>query len=399
MSSNTVDPQRVPAIRVPRRVVAGGVAAAVIGAIVLAFGAWLAPGRTMAGYLSVMCSAVALALGALVLLMIVHVMKAKWPVPIRRIIEAIVMALPALAVGFVPVLAFADRLYPWALPEALPEHVRAIVENKGAYLQVSAFAARAIAVWAVWLVVSELLLHWSRQQDDRDRPALRRWQRRLSAGALPLVALTLTVAAFDWIMSLEPTWYSSMFGLDIFASGFVAAIAGVIVLVAAADRPGGLRELVNDSHDYALGRLLLAFTVFWAYIVFFQVFIQWIGNRPEEIEWYLHRLRDGWQIVAITIGIGHFAVPFIALLSYRLKRRRRALAAVAMLVVAMHLVDMHWKIIPAFSGAAIVHWADLGAVLFVFGLCVASVAWRIDGRAIAPRFDRALGKGTRYHSV
>jgi hypothetical protein len=143
---------------------------------------------------------------------------------------------------------------------------------------------------------------------------------------------------------------------------------------------------------------MLAFVVFWTYIVFFQAFIVWIANRPEEVEWYLHRLEGGWWIVAIVIGIGHSLVPFLVLLSYRIKRSPRALAVIAGGLLVVHVVDMHWKTVPARPHAVVVHWSDLGALAFVVGGCAAFVAWRLAGRRVAPRFDRALGKGTRYHS-
>jgi hypothetical protein len=390
----------IPAFPHALRIIVVAGLVAIVGAFLLALGLWLAPDRALAAYLAAVCGAFSTMAGALVLLLVVHAMDAKWPVAIRRTIEAITMAWPIVALTFVPVVLLADRIYIWAQPEELGEQARALVEAKRAWLCTGAFAVRAIAVWVVVAIPIVLLLRWSRAQDERADPLLRTRQRKLSAAMLPAVGLALTLAAFDWIMSLEPTWYSSVFGIDVFAGGFVAAIALATLLVAAFDRPALMGPLVGSSHYYALGRLLLAFIVFWAYIAFFQLFLVWIGNRPEEVEWYLHRSSGGgWRTLAIAIAFAHFVVPFLALLSYRLKRSRTGLALVAAEILVAHVLDLHWKIVPAWRDTHVVHWTDVGALALVYGSATAWVAWRLGGRAVAPRFDEALAEGTRYTSV
>lgn len=393
------DPKKIPTVRLPRRLLLGALVALAVGAVLVAVGGVLSPMRTLYAYLAAFCELFTVALGALVLLMIFHAMNASWPVPIRRLLEIIVSTLVVFAIAFIPIAAFVDPIYPWMDPASrLPHHAQVILEKKEPWFDVGFFWGRAAFYWVSFLAVGGLLVAWSRRQDDSAAPGLRARQRALSCGALPLVALTLTFAAFDWMMSLEPIWFSTIYGIDIFAGGFEAAIGLLTVFVVLADRRGLLPGLVQSSHYYALGRLLLAFVIFWAYIIFFQVFLIWIANRPEEVEYYLRRLEGGWWVVALVIGIGHFVIPFLVLLSYRIKRRPERLVVVGAWMVVMHLVDVHWKIVPTLDGAAVVHYADLGALLLLGGACTAWIAWRLEGQPVAPRHDPMLPKGTRYHS-
>lgn len=389
----------VPDVKLPHRATVWSGVAMLLGAVFLVIGAVVGPTRTLYAFLAAFCDVLTIALGALLLLMIVHTMNAKWPVPIRRVPEAIAALLVVAALAFLPIAAFVDPIYPWVHPAGrLSQHAQEVLEKKAPWLHVGFFLVRAAFYWIVWLVVARLLSRWSRQQDTSADPALRDRQRALSAGALPLVALTLTFAAFDWMMSLDPLWFSTIYGLDVFAGGFEAAIGLTTVLVVVLDRQGLLAGLVSPSHYYALGRLLLAFVVFWGYIVFFQFFLIWMGNRPEEVEYYTRRLDGGWWVVAAIVIVGHFVVPFLLLLSYRLKRRPERLVLVGGWMVAMHVVDVHWKIVPALDGAAIVHIADLGALLLLGGACSMWIVRWLSKRPVAPRRDPMLAVGTRYFS-
>lgn len=393
------DPSRVAAVRLPSRATTRPVLAIAAGVLLLAIGAVLNPARTLHAWLAAFSGFLTIGLGALVLLMIVHAMNASWPIPIRRIVERVASTLFALVIAFVPIAIFVGSIYAWVHPaERLPPHARELVLAKAPWLQVGFFLARATIYWSSWLVAVWLLLRWSRRQDASADPAWRVRQRALSAGMLPLIGLTLTFAAFDWMMSLDPVWFSTIYGLDVFAGGFEAAIGLVTVLVVAFDRRGLLTHLVSESHYYALGRLLLAFVIFWGYIVFFQFFLIWMAHRPEEVEYYLRRLDHGWWVVATLLVLGHFVVPFFALLSYRLKRTPSRLAFVGGWLVAMHFLDMHWKIVPALDGAAIVHVADLGAILAVGGGCTLWFVRRFEGLPVAPRLDPMLPKGAGYFS-
>lgn len=383
-----------------RRLEIWALVSAVIGVVGLVIGAFVDLERFFISYLVAYSYVLSIALGALVFLMICHAMRAGWPTLLRRLTEAIAGALPILAVLFIPLLFGLGRLYPWLHLEAIHgEHERALVEKKVAYLNGPFFIARACLYFVVWIGTWLLLTRLSRAQDrDPALPAASRMH-ALSAALLPPVALALSFASFDWLMSLMPTWYSTMFPVYWFAGGFVAALALLTVLTAAADSTGTIRG-INPSHYYALGRLLLAFVIFWAYVGFFQLLLQWIANEPEEATFYIPRAHGGFGVESAVLAIAQFVVPFFALLLYELKRRRKPLATVAVLILVAHYVDAHWLVVPSIHPArAPIHVLDLAALLAVAGVTVAFAAWRTRGVALVPLHDPALARALRYDSA
>jgi hypothetical protein len=213
------------------------------------------------------------------------------------------------------------------------------------------------------------------------------------------VGLALSFAAFDWVMTLVPEWYSTMFPVRYFAGGFLGALAGLTVLTAAADR-AGLVPGINDSHYYALGRLLLAFVIFWAYTEFFQLMLMWIADKPEEVTFYLARAKGGWLVLSVIVALAQFVIPFFLLLSYDLKRRRGPLTAVAVWLLVAHYLDVHWLVMPsAAPRGAPYHWIDLGALLAVGGAAVVYGVLRAGGERLYPAHDPALPEAIRYESL
>ncbi len=391
----------IPAFRGGRRLVQVSGGLALLGAAALALGAFVDPTRLFFSYLAAYAYAASTAVCALILLMICNAMRATWPVAVRRLLEAIVGALPLLAVLFVPILLGAETLYHgWLRPEDITdEHARALVEHKRSYLNLPFFLVRAGVYFVVWIACGELLRRWSLKADADPALAASRRPDIFSAVALPPVAFAFSFAAFDWLMSLEPTWYSTMFPVYVFAGGFVAALALLTALTRAAER-GALLPKLSESHYYALGRLLLAFTIFWAYAAYFQFMLQWIANLPEEVEFYLHRAHGGWGTVAAALVVVQFAIPFLLLLNYRLKRRPGLLAAVALWILAAHYIDVHWLVVPAAPGhPARYHWLDLAALVAVVSASVAFAALRLRGKRMAPVNDPALPAALRYESV
>lgn len=350
--------------------------------------------RALAAYLVAVLYWLSLALGGLVLLAVGHATRARWFVVVRRLTERIVVALPILALLFLPVLFGVEALYPWSHGEGgggheLPRHL-------ASYLNIPFFVGRALFYFVAWITVGELLYRWSRRQDRGDGIALHRRQLRLGAGSLPLLALTLTFASFDWLMSLEPRWVSTAFGVYVFAGAFVATLALLIVLAARAQR-GPLAGKVLGTHFYALGRLLLAFVVFWAYIAYAQFFLIWIADLPEEVTWYAARLGPHWRAASWVLAAGHFLLPFLLLLSKGLKYRPRALAAISVWLLAMHYVDLYWLVMPAlYHEGTELRSVDPAAFLLV-GLIVLGVSgWRTRQAPALPAGDPELRASLRY---
>jgi hypothetical protein len=219
----------------------------------------------------------------------------------------------------------------------------------------------------------------------------------LSSGTLVLYALTVTFWSVDWVMSIEPHWFSTIYGVLFMTGQALAALAfAVAVLVLLARRPP-LSEVIGPGHYHDLGKLLLAFVMFWAYVTFSQFLIVWSGNLPEEVPWYLARLRGGWGAVALGLVLLHFSLPFVLLLSRTVKRNPRTLAAVAVIIVGMRFVDALWLILPAFSrGDFQLHWMDLAAPIGVGGLWIALFARQLKTRAILPFNDPRFAEAVEH---
>jgi hypothetical protein len=310
--------------------------------------------------------------------------------------------MPALAVLVVPVLVGAAWLYPWTSPEAAhSEHLRHLLHHKQPYLNLPFFIGRTVFYFAAWLLMAELLRRWSLAMADAETGVAEKLDgraRALSAVMLPLLGMTVTFAAFDWLMSLEPEWFSTAYGVYYAAGSFVGGIALLTVLAHAAGRRQ-LDEALNRSHFHALGRLLLAFVVFWAYIAFFQVFLIYIVDRPEEVTFYLRRLAGSWSWLGCALILGHFVLPFFLLLPRSIKYRSRVLAGISIWLLVMHYLDVYWLVLPQLHHhGARPHWLDLAALLGVGGVTAAVAAWRQHGTSLLalghPRLEQAL----RYRS-
>lgn len=373
---------------------------ALIGILATAIGFTVAPRQTLFSYLTSAAYVISIALGALLLLMIFHTADARWPIVTRRLNEALAGTLPLFAILFIPILLGLHSLYSWTAPERYFTDERALylVRHKAPYLNPVFFTLRTVFYFLVWAVVALLLRGWSLRQDATGDPQAHARLYRLSAFGIPAVGITLTFASFDWLMSLTPTWYSTMFGIYYFAGGFVAAIALLIIVTRLADRSGVIQG-ITGYHYHALGRLLHAFVIFYAYIAFFQYMLIWIADRPIESAWYIPRSHGSWGGVSVFLILAHFFAPFLALLPYRPKHNGTYLSGVSTLILIVHYVDLHWIVMPALhpDGWA-PHWTDLAALLALGGLGVAGGLWLLRGHALVPRSDPRLAESLRYRS-
>lgn len=390
-----------------------GIVAGVVGLILFAVGVVIEPRQALTSYLFAYATVLTVVLGALIQVMMSHVTGARWFTVLRRLTLDVAGAMPALGVLALPILVGVSAIYSWTAPATLPLAARTIVARKHAWLNVPFFVGRGIVYLIVWLAVSALLRRWSLQQDrqqdrqqdhQQDRAAgaaavaITRRLRRLSAGGLIVVGLTMTFAAFDWLMSLEPTWYSTIYGVYVFAGGFLAALALVAVVgYAASVQHGDVDAAVTPEHFGALGKLLLTFTIFWAYIAFSQFLIIWIGDVPSDVSWYVARAAGSWGTLALVIAFGQFAIPFVLLLSRALKRRPAVMAALGAWLLAMHALDVYWLVLPALHPAGIhVSWLDAASLVMVVGFATAASAWRASRRPLLPIGDPYLQAAVRY---
>ncbi len=248
----------------------------------------------------------------------------------------------------------------------------------------------------MWNGVSYFLNAWSLEQDRTADAKLAKKMQVLSAAGLVGYGLTITFASFDWLMSLEPHWYSTIYGVLILGGQGLSALAFLIIMLAWLSARPPLDRIVVPAHFHDLGNLMLAFVMLWAYFSFSQYLIIWAGNLPEEIAWYLHRLHTGWRVIGIGLMIFHFAVPFVVLLSRTVKKQGRTLAIVAAWILIVRLVDLFWLIAPEFHTAGVsVSWQDVALPVTLGALWSAAFIWQLRGRPILPvhdpEFDEALG--------
>ncbi|MDR3765075.1 MAG: hypothetical protein P4M01_13385 [Acidobacteriota bacterium] len=316
----------------------------VIAAVASIAGALTSPQMFYRGYLIGYMLVLGFSLGAMALLMLGHMTGGNWWMIGRRVLEAAVGNLPLLTLLWIPLWIGRHALYSWMDPAFVNSHPSVLA--KAGYLNDHFWTIRAVIYFALWNLWGMALRRGSRQQDDNAAPAV--WQRLKvwSAPGLLVYALTLTLAVTDWVMSLDATWFSTIFGMFFIISQLLSVMALMIVVLCSLreyepyDRILGPEQL----HDY--GKLMLAFTMVWAYFSFSQWLIIWAGNLPEEITWYLDRITGGWQRVALGLVILQFALPFLLLLSKELKRDARKLMPLALLVLLMRYIDLYWIVAP-----------------------------------------------------
>jgi hypothetical protein len=334
---------------------------------------------------------VGVALGSLAILMLYHLVGGMWGFLIRRPLEAATRTLLPLAVLFLPILAGLRQLYSWTLPGAMDGEP---MRHKALYLSVPFFTGRAVFYLAVWMLLAGLLNHWSAQQDrGGSGEVLAMRMQRLSAIGLVIYGLTVTFAGFDWLMSLQPEWWSSIYGMWLIVAQGLSALSLMIIVARVLAGRDRVREVATPSTFHDLGNLMLMFVMLWAYLAFSQFLIIWSGNLTEEIPWYIPRLRGGWGVVAAVLVGFHFFVPFVLLLLRRTKRSLSVLPWLAGALFLLHGLDLVWNVEPAFEthGFAL-HWMDLTAPIGLGGLWIALFLRQLKRMPLLPLHDPRVVK-------
>lgn len=343
-----------------------------------------------------------IALGALSILMLHHLTGGRWGFTIRRPLEAAAETLWPLLFLSLPiwlgtVFEYHD-LYPWASPTASENPTLA---HKGPYLNPAAFNVRTVFYFVLWLTFTTILVRISRRQDHSDDPGLNRRLRLLSGPGLVLYGFAMSFAAIDWVMSLEPHWYSTVYGAHFIVGHALAALAFSTLLLQDLSRRHPVAEAMTPQVVRDLGNLHLTFVMLWGYTTLSQFLIMWAGNLPHDIEWYVSRGNHGWEYVAGALVIFHLAVPFILLLLGAVKTHGRKLAFVSCLLLVMRWVDIWWFESPAFHSDHIqLHWMDIVSTLGLGGVWLGFFAWRLSTRPLLPLGDErfALPAGAQAES-
>jgi hypothetical protein len=379
---NATDTSRPRIDRVQKLALIGG-ALGVILAIALGFTNWQ---QFLRSYLVAFVYWMVYAMGSLAILQLHHMTGGRWGLPIRRILEAGTRTIPAMTVLFVPILFGLSRLYPWTQPGSLGDDPAG--NFRRAYLSQPFFIFRAFVYFAIWNLLAWLLNKWSAEQDRTGDLSLKVRMTSLAAPGTVLWALTWSWAMIDWVMTLEPTWYSSIYGMVFMVISCLAALSFSVVMLRMLDGNEPLHNSYAPDRLNDIGNLMLAFTLLWTYMSFAQFLIIWSGNLKQEIPWYMTRAFGRWGAIAVALLVFHFFVPFFILLQRKVKRRLERLSVLAGWMLVITLVDVYWLIVPSIekSGPQI-HLEDILAIVGIGGIWVGTFMGQLKKLPLLPLHD------------
>jgi len=330
-------------------------------------------------------------LGSLAWMMIHHLSGGQWGVVTRRVFEASSRVLPFMALAFLPVAFGVKELYPWARPELVANDE--MLRHRAPYLNISFFYVRAAIYFVLWSALAYLISGWSRKQDSApgDEGLAIRMQ-RLSGGGLLLYGITLFFASVDWLMSLDPHWYSTIYGILMLGGQGLASMAFTLTVMVLLSRTAPLAGVFRANHLHDLGKLMLTFVMLWAYFQFSQFLIIWSGNLPEEIGFYLTRIEGAWVYLSAVLILGHFALPFVLLLNRDLKQSHMV-ALVAIFVIGMRFVDLFWLMGPRDGHTApALSWINFVTPIALGGIWIAVFLWQLGSRPLLPLGEPELAE-------
>ncbi|MBI5474226.1 MAG: hypothetical protein HY961_17970 [Ignavibacteriae bacterium] len=364
------------------------------GTILLVIGAFVSQADFFQSYLFGYVFWMALTLGCLGILILHHLVSGSWGHVVQRYVESGARTLPLMALLFLPIVLGMTQLYPWTHPENISATYAHAVEKKLGYLNTSFFIIRQILYFGIWIFGTLWLTRKSRLQDQTGDATITRRMRIFSGPAMVLFILTMTLVSVDWMMSLEPEWYSTMYAVGRIVGAALTTIAFCILMVRWLGDKQPLASVLTTRHIHHLGNLLMAFTILWAYIAFSEFLIIWSGNLPEDNMWHLRRMGTEWSVFAVVLIVGHFALPFGLLLSRQLKRHIVPLARIAMGILVMRFIDTYWLIFPAFNNHELkLHWLSLVAPVAIGGFWIWLFLGQLKSQPLLPLNDPRFHNG------
>lgn len=345
-------------------------------------------------YLTAFVYFIAIGLGALFFVMVQFLTGSAWSVPVRRFMETISVTLPAGLFLFTPIALGMNDIYGWT-------HTKdPLVLSKSAFLNPTAFFIRAAVYFLIWSVWSINIYRQSTKQDRTQSIENMHAASRWSASGLLLLFVSGTLASFDWVMSLDPRWYSTIFGIYVLAGGGLAFMAVVTLISLAFRGVGVMKHTINIEHYHDLGKWLFALTIFWTYIAFSQYLLIWYANIPEETIFFRNRLVGSWRIWSGILLFGHFLIPFLVLLGRAAKRNLKVLGFMAAWTLAMHFVDIYWLVAPNFSKQGVaLSWLDFATLIAVGSVFAFVFWWRLKQHAIVPIGDLRFDQGLAFRNI
>ena len=336
-----------------------------------------------------------IALGAMFFTMLHHITNAHWSTVLRKISEAIAGNMPLMLILFIPILFGIHELFHWSHPEAVAADE--LLQKKSPYLNVPFFLIRALVYFTVWIVFSYLLRKVSAQQDQMPSEALTAKMKRISAPGIILFALTITFASFDWLMSLDAHFFSTIFGVYIFSGAFLGFLTFMMILISYLRKNNMLRDTVTVEHYHDLGKLAFGFIIFWAYMAFSQYFLIWYTNLPEENYWFLYRWDNSWEVVGMILIFGHFIFPFLALITRAAKRSIGFMTFMSVWILIMHFFDLYWIVLPTHHQTGMhVTLFDFASFIGIGGLFVWFTMRNLSTSNLVPIKDPAFENSKNF---
>lgn len=354
--------------------------------------------RAIFNYLVTYMMILSIGLGSLFIVALEYIAGADWSTPIRRIPEFFSRLLPFLFILVIPLLVFNHDLFHWAHEEAVADDK--ILQGKAPYLNITFFIVRTFIFIGLWSLFYWMLTRNSKKQDLTKDQTLTKKNIKVSAFFIPVFALSLTFTAIDFMMSLEPHWFSTIFGVYFFAGIIVAALSTITIVVILLKEKGYFSPWMNDDHLFSLGALLFAFINFWAYIAFSQFLLIWYADLPEETFWYLIRWEGGWVYFSLALIIAHFAVPYFALLTQPSKKDPKRLKFIAIWLLVAHFIDLFWLIMPnmkSMKNGYVFSWIDFVFPIAGVGLVILIFVMSSKKDNLIPIGDPKLKRGIDFH--
>ncbi len=386
-----------------RRLFPIGIAFAVIGLAGTGVLASSDMSRFYLAWLYAFAFGLSIGLGALLFVVIQHATMAGWSAPLRRVAEHIGATLPIFALLFIPIAFGLHSLYHWSHADAVASDK--ILQGKAVFLNEPFFYARAAIYFTIWTFLSFLFRSRSMKHDETGDFKITKSMQRMSYPAIPLLGLSLSFAAFDWLMSLDPHWYSTIFGVYYFAGSSMAALAVLSLVAASLHTTPQFKPYVTVEHLHDVGKLLFGFNAFWTYIAFSQYFLIWYANIPEETLFFLRRQESGWVNISLLLMFGHFFFAFWFMMSRHMKRNPLTLSIGAFFLLAMHAADMYWLVMPVPGhGGELVHAyhfapIDVTALLAVVGVFMAAFGYLLNKGPVLPLRDPRMKEALSYENI
>ena len=338
-------------------------------------------------------------LGAMFFVGIQHITRSGWSVTLRRVAEVMGASIVGPVLLLLPVLIALlsghGELFSWNAPNYVTGDK--ILEGKQAFLNAPFFSIRTLVYAIVWVVAGVWLLKTSQHQDHTPDKSLTLKMERRSAPILILLALTATFASFDWLMSLDPHWFTTIYGIYVFSGGMTAALAVLSIVAAVWVKSGRYQNLVTAEHLHDITKMTYRFNCFWAYIAFSQYLLIWYANIPEETIWLKHRQAHGWDAVTMVLMFGHFFVPFVVLMPRAAKRNTNVVIAVSSLLLLMHWVDLFWLVYPQFNESPVWGAVEILGAMFAVSFTAVVAGWFAKGEKLIPAADPRLPESVSHH--